>query len=66
MNPESELARKMQRVVSEAGAIAIARGLSVDEAVRFVGEALLDSKDPHIVAYVQWILNDSGQHRRDN
>ena len=36
--------------------------LGVWEAFRFVGETLLDSPDPDIQRYLQWLDN---QHRRD-
>jgi hypothetical protein len=56
------LQKKLQTAVRAAGAIAVARGMSVEDAFRFVGETLLDHPDPEIQDYLTWL---DRQHRRD-
>jgi hypothetical protein len=50
--------KKLEAVIRDAGAIAVARRMSAEEAVRFIGQTVSDSRDPDVWAALQWLLNN--------
>jgi hypothetical protein len=58
-----DLENKLKRFVADAGKLAVARGTTDPfKMFAFIGEALLDSRDPDIQAALRWI---DRQHRKD-
>jgi hypothetical protein len=50
--------KKLEAVIREAGAIAVTRRMSAEEAVRFIGQTVCGSRDPDVQAAVQWLLTN--------